>query len=97
MPAIVDAYFRALPRSYLYFGFTTVVDLNVVDRARVEAVRRADVGPLVLDCGNGLAVANGYPMVFAPAPKPLTPAGSVFRSASLLGRSVRGTPPSEWS
>jgi imidazolonepropionase-like amidohydrolase len=67
MPTIVDAYFRALPRSYLYFGFTTVVDLNVVDRARVEGVRRAEVGPLVLDCGNGLAVANGYPMVFAPA------------------------------
>ena len=68
MPDVVAAYFRGLPRSYLYFGFTTVVDLNVVDRARVEAVRKAHLGPTVLDCGNGLALANGYPMALIPSP-----------------------------
>ena len=31
-PALAEAYFAQLPRSYLYFGFTTVVDLNVVHR-----------------------------------------------------------------
>jgi hypothetical protein len=59
---ISEAYYRQLPRSYLYFGFTTVVDLNVVDRERIEQLRRADVGPAVFDCGNALALANGYPM-----------------------------------
>jgi len=66
MPAIVEAYSRQLPRSYLYFGFTTVIDLAVVDRARVDAIRNAPVGPTVLDCGAALPLANAYPMAYAP-------------------------------
>ena len=66
MPAVVDAYFRQLPRSYLYHGFTTVVDLAVIDRARLDAVRSAPIGPAVLDCGDSLPLVNGYPMQFFP-------------------------------
>ncbi|MBI3934601.1 MAG: amidohydrolase family protein [Acidobacteria bacterium] len=66
MPAVVEAYYRQLPRSYLYFGFTTVIDLNVVDRERVETIRAAEIGPAVFDCGNALALANGYPMAYGP-------------------------------
>ena len=36
-PELVNAYFEELPRSYLYFGFTTLVDLNVVDRAPAQS------------------------------------------------------------
>lgn len=66
MPAAVSAYDRQLPRSYLYFGFTAVVDLNVLDRPRLERLRSADVGPAIFDCGNALAFANSYPMSFLP-------------------------------
>jgi imidazolonepropionase-like amidohydrolase len=66
MPAAVAAYDRQLPRSYLYFGFTAVVDLNVVDRVRLERLRAADVGPAIFDCGNALALANGYGMAGLP-------------------------------
>ena len=66
MPALAQAYFRQLPRSYLYHGFTTVVDLAVIDRERIDAVRNAPLGPAVLDCGPSLPLANGYPMQFAP-------------------------------
>jgi len=69
LPELVERYFRQLPRSYLYFGFTAVVDLNVVDRARVQSIRAAAVGPAVFDCGNALALANGYPMSYAPSPE----------------------------
>jgi imidazolonepropionase-like amidohydrolase len=65
-PALVAAYFKQLPRSYLYFGFTTVVDLNVVDRARLEEIRKAALGPAVFDCGNALEIANGYLMSSQP-------------------------------
>ena len=65
-PALADAYFRQLPRSYLYFGFTTVVDLAVIDRERVAAIRRAPLAPAVFDCGPPLPIANGYPMTYAP-------------------------------
>jgi imidazolonepropionase-like amidohydrolase len=67
MPAVVEAYDAQLPRSYLYFGFTAVVDLNVVDRARFERLKAAQIAPAIFDCGNGLSLANGYPMVYLPA------------------------------
>ena len=65
-PELEASYLRQLPRSYLYFGFTAVVDLNVVDRATLESLRKAPLGPAIFDCGNGLALANGYPMSFLP-------------------------------
>jgi imidazolonepropionase-like amidohydrolase len=67
-PELAAAYFKQLPRSYLYFGFTTVVDLGVIDPAAVARVRSAELAPTVLDCGNGLALVDGYPMAFAPPP-----------------------------
>jgi imidazolonepropionase-like amidohydrolase len=69
MPELADAYYEQLPRSYLYFGFTTVVDLNVTNREAVERVRSAELGPTVLDCGNALVLANGYPMANRPYPQ----------------------------
>lgn len=65
-PELVNAYYEQLPRSYLYFGFTTVVDLNVVDRARLDRLEQAAAGPVIFDCDGGLALANGYPMAYLP-------------------------------
>ncbi len=61
-PELVQAYTNQLPRSYLYFGFTTVVELGITDQAALDRVRSAELGPTVLDCGAALVVANGYPM-----------------------------------
>ncbi|MEM7052639.1 MAG: amidohydrolase family protein [Acidobacteriota bacterium] len=63
---LTAAYETQLPRSYLYFGFTTLIDLNVVDRAALERFRRAPLAPDLFDCGGALALANGYPMSFLP-------------------------------
>lgn len=65
-PALVEAYYRQMPRSYLYFGITAVVDLNVVDRIPLDRLRRSDIAPAVVDCGAALPLANGYPMNFLP-------------------------------
>jgi hypothetical protein len=64
--AIVKAYLAQLPRSYLYFGYTTLVDLAVVEPQVVADFRRAPLHPDLFDCGESLPVANGYPMSFAP-------------------------------
>lgn len=66
MPAVVEAYYKQLPRSYLYFGFTTLVDLAIIDRKRVESIRAAELAPAVFDCGNPVPLANGYPMAYSP-------------------------------
>lgn len=69
MPELVRAFNKQLPRSYLYFGFTTVVELGVTDRAALDRIRSVDLAPTVLDCGGALVIANGYPMRLRPAPE----------------------------
>lgn len=65
-PALERAYFAQLPRSYLYYGYTTLVDLAVFDRATLADFRRAPLHPDLHDCGEGVAMANGYPMMLFP-------------------------------
>lgn len=62
---IVAAYFRQLPRSYLYFGYTTVIDLAVFNEKILQDFRNAPVHPDLYDCGQSIPIANGYPMSFS--------------------------------
>lgn len=55
-----------IPRSYLYHGFTTVVDLN--SRAiEIENWNRLEIRPTAYFCG-AAPVFDGYPMRFTPKP-----------------------------
>ena len=63
---MVQEYFQQLPRSYLYFGYTTLVDLAVVRPQVLQDFRQAPLHPDLYDCGGSLPFANGYPMSFAP-------------------------------
>ncbi len=65
-PKWIKEYFKQLPRSYLYFGYTTVIDLAVVDRGVLSDFRNSPLHPDLYDCGESLPFANGYPMSFAP-------------------------------
>lgn len=53
------------PRSHLYFGFTTVVDLNSPNAAAMRRWSDAAVRPDVHFCG-GAPVMNGFPMNTVP-------------------------------
>jgi imidazolonepropionase-like amidohydrolase len=64
--AMLADYYKQLPRSYLYFGYTTLIDLAVVKREALDDFRRASLHPDLYDCGPSLPVANGYPMSFVP-------------------------------
>lgn len=65
-PTWIKEYFKQLPRSYLYFGYTTLLDLAVVDRRALDDFRQSPLHPDLYDCGESLPFANGYPMSFAP-------------------------------
>jgi hypothetical protein len=65
-PPMVKRYLEQMPRSYLYFGYTTLVDLAVVSHQVLEKFRQAPLHPDLYDCGESLPLANGYPMSFAP-------------------------------
>lgn len=65
---ITNRYFQQLPRSYLYYGYTTLVDLGVaVNHDKLQEFRRAPRHPDLYTCGDALVLANGYPMSFYPA------------------------------
>ena len=64
---LVDGYLRQVPRSFLRYGYTTVVDLIITEPGTIRAMRAAPVHPDIYDCGGGLSVPNGYPASFAPA------------------------------
>jgi imidazolonepropionase-like amidohydrolase len=64
--AMIKKYFEQLPRSYLYYGYTTLVDLAVVDHQILENFRQSPLHPDLYDCGASLPFANGYPMSSAP-------------------------------
>src|SRR5262249_52032160 len=63
---IVKAYRKQLPRSYLYYGYTTLVDLVVWNAQVLKDFRNEPLHPDLYDCGGSLPFANGYPMSFAP-------------------------------
>jgi hypothetical protein len=63
---MVQEYFKQLPRSYLYFGYTTLVDLAVYRPQVLQDFRQAPLRPDLYDCGGSLPFANGYPMSFGP-------------------------------
>lgn len=66
---LAATYAEQLPRSYLYSGFTTVIDLIVFDRAFLDRFKASPLHPDTYDCDGALALANGYPMAMDPKEK----------------------------
>lgn len=63
---IVNAASAQIPRSYLYHGFTTVIDLHA-DANEIKGWNRLDQRPTAYFCG-GAPLVDGYPMSFVPKP-----------------------------
>ena len=64
-PFLTRDYRAQLPRSYLRYGYTTVIDLIPTDRDVLDAFLAAPAHPDLYQCG-ALPVRNGYPSHFAP-------------------------------
>jgi len=63
-PGLAEALREQEPRSYLYFGFTTVVDLSR-DPGFIAGWNAREVRPDAFFCGSA-TMYNGYPMVLLP-------------------------------
>jgi len=66
-PLLTKAYRAQLPRSFLRYGYTTVIDLILVDRAVLDGFEQAPLHPDLYHCGPGVVVPNGYPSQNAPS------------------------------
>ena len=65
-PDVSSAARAQIPRSYLFHGFTTVVDLNSSPQV-IEQWNAVPLGPRAYFCG-AAPVFDGYPMSFMPKP-----------------------------
>lgn len=64
-PALHRAYRHQLPRSFLYYGYTSVIDLDYAP-GRAGWLPDSDLAPDIYHCGRGVRVAGGYGPVFVP-------------------------------
>jgi imidazolonepropionase-like amidohydrolase len=66
-PDIARAAREQNPRSYLYFGFTTLIDL-ISAPAQIKQWNAHAVHPDIYFCG-ATPIVDGYPMIWAPKPE----------------------------
>lgn len=57
--SLYDAYLTQLPRSFLYFGYTSVIELNASPKAN-SRFTEAPLHPALYHCGHGLALNGGF-------------------------------------
>ncbi|UII75162.1 amidohydrolase family protein [Flagellimonas sp. HMM57] len=66
-PELANAFYDQMPRSYLYYGFTSIIDLGGISEDLITSFNMHEVKPDLLHVGySGATVANGYPMNFTP-------------------------------
>lgn len=59
-PQALSAYWQQLPRSYLYYGFTSLVDLNVYHPNQIKAFTQSPVAPRLWHCGPQVSVYDDF-------------------------------------
>lgn len=59
-PQALSAYWQQLPRSYLYYGFTSLVDLNVYHPNQIKAFSQSPVAPRLWHCGPQVSVYEDF-------------------------------------
>lgn len=64
-PEMVKAYFDQMPLSYLYFGFTSLVDLDLSESARTRYTA-SQIAPTLYSSGRGIRFFKGYGPAFMP-------------------------------
>ncbi len=66
-PELTTRFQDQMPRSYLYYGFTSIIDLGGISEELITSFNVKEVKPDLYHVGlSGAAVANGYPMNFTP-------------------------------
>lgn len=61
-PDLAAAYLKQQPRSYLYFGYTSLIDLNVFSPNKIREFSQQSLHPDVYTCSQHLDIANGHGM-----------------------------------
>ena len=61
-PDLVESYFKQLPRSYLFHGFTTLIDVSNYAPERINAINQSPLHPDIYTCGNQVQLMDDFMM-----------------------------------
>lgn len=67
-PHLAQLYFEQLPKSYLYYGFTSLIDLDLKLRTK-QQFEKASIRPELYSTGRGVRYFNGYGQTLFPKPQ----------------------------
>lgn len=67
-PELTKSYFEQLPKSYLYFGYTTLIDPNNYSPKTIQKLKNNKISPEIYTCGEQVKVMNDF-MMAEEAPK----------------------------
>lgn len=57
--SLYESYMQQQPRSFLYYGFTTVIELNA-DKETNLRIETAPLHPRLIHCGQGVILSDGF-------------------------------------
>lgn len=61
-PELAKSYFNQLPKSYLYYGYTTLIDVNNYAPDIVAEIKNHAIRPDIYTCGQQVQVMNDFMM-----------------------------------
>ena len=61
-PELAKSYFAQLPKSYLYYGYTTLIDVNNYAPDIVNKIKNDSIRPDIYTCGSQIQVMNDFMM-----------------------------------
>ena len=67
-PELAKSYFNQLPKSYLYYGYTTLIDVNNYAPDIVAEIKNHAIRPDIYTCGQQVQVMNDFMMVMEELP-----------------------------
>jgi len=59
-PKIVNEFKKQLPKSYLYFGYTTLIDLSTPSLKAINDFNKSPIKPDLYHVGSGAVIGKGY-------------------------------------
>ena len=62
LPELANSYYEQLPNSYLYFGYTTLIDPNNYNPRIIKQIKDKEIKPDIYTCGEQVKVMNDFMM-----------------------------------
>ncbi len=67
-PLLVEEYFERLPKNFLYYGYTTLIDVDNYAPQTIDNLQNVPIGPQIYTCGRKIQVMDDFEMIMNELP-----------------------------